>query len=440
MAVGSPSGQQIPVHSDGGSGHYGKALAIVTTLFFMWGFLTSLNDILVPHLKEIFDLNYTKAALVQFAFFFTYFVFALPSGKVVEWVGYKRTMVVGLFVMAGGAFLFVPAASVPSFPLFLAALVVLAAGVTMLQVAANPYVTVLGPARTASSRLNLTQAFNSLGTTIAPKFGSVLILSGIAYTASQIQAMGPQAYKQIQASSVKLPYIGIGIALVFLAVAIAILKLPRIQTTREFRPSGDPDKPLGSIWEHRHVWLGAIGIFTYVGAEVAIGSFLVNYFSQPNTGAMSVKTAAGLVSFYWGGAMVGRFIGSAVLQRVKTGPMVGIVAIVACLLVVTSMMSTGYLAVWSILLVGLFNSIMFPSIFALGLVGMGPLTGKASGLMVMAVVGGAIIPELEAILADHIGLHHAFVLPALCYIFVAYYGFRGSRPTGEQAALVAAEA
>ena len=309
MAVGSPSGQQISVHSDGGSGHYGKALAIVTTLFFMWGFLTSLNDILVPHLKEIFDLNYAKAALVQFAFFFTYFVFALPSGKVVEWIGYKRTMVAGLFVMAAGAFLFVPAASAPSFPLFLTALVVLAAGVTMLQVAANPYVTVLGPARTASSRLNLTQAFNSLGTTIAPKFGSVLILSGIAYTAAQIQTMGPQAYKQIQAASVKLPYIGIGVALVFLAVAIAILKLPRIQTTREFRPSGDPDKPLGTIWQHRHVWLGAIGIFTYVGAEVAIGSFLVNYFSQPNTGAMNVKTAAGLVSFYWGGAMVGRFIG-----------------------------------------------------------------------------------------------------------------------------------
>jgi FHS family L-fucose permease-like MFS transporter len=440
MAVGSPSGQQISVHSDGGSGHYGKALAIVTTLFFMWGFLTSLNDILVPHLKEIFDLNYAKAALVQFAFFFTYFVFALPSGKVVEWIGYKRTMVAGLFVMAAGAFLFVPAASAPSFPLFLTALVVLAAGVTMLQVAANPYVTVLGPARTASSRLNLTQAFNSLGTTIAPKFGSVLILSGIAYTAAQIQTMGPQAYKQIQAASVKLPYIGIGVALVFLAVAIAILKLPRIQTTREFRPSGDPDKPLGTIWQHRHVWLGAIGIFTYVGAEVAIGSFLVNYFSQPNTGAMNVKTAAGLVSFYWGGAMVGRFIGSALLQRMKTGPTVGIVAIVACLLVVTSMLSTGYVAVWTMLLVGLFNSIMFPSIFTLGLVGMGPLTGKASGLMVMAVVGGAIIPEMEALLADRIGLHHAFILPALCYIFVAYYGFLGSRPTGAQAELVAADA
>jgi MFS transporter, FHS family, L-fucose permease len=440
MAVGSPSGQQISVHSDGGSGHYGKALAIVTTLFFMWGFLTSLNDILVPHLKEIFDLNYAKAALVQFAFFFTYFVFALPSGKVVEWIGYKRTMVAGLFVMAAGAFLFVPAASAPSFPLFLTALVVLAAGVTMLQVAANPYVTVLGPARTASSRLNLTQAFNSLGTTIAPKFGSVLILSGIAYTAAQIQTMGPQAYKQIQAASVKLPYIGIGVALVFLAVAIAILKLPRIQTTREFRPSGDPDKPLGTIWQHRHVWLGAIGIFTYVGAEVAIGSFLVNYFSQPNTGAMNVKTAAGLVSFYWGGAMVGRFIGSAVLQRMKTGPTVGMVAIIACLLVVASMLTTGYVAVWTMLLVGLFNSIMFPSIFTLGLVGMGPLTGKASGLMVMAVVGGAIIPEMEALLADRIGLHHAFILPALCYVFVAYYGFRGSRPTGAQAELVAADA
>jgi MFS transporter, FHS family, L-fucose permease len=318
--------------------------------------------------------------------------------------------------------------------------VVLAAGVTMLQVAANPYVTVLGPARTASSRLNLTQAFNSLGTTIAPKFGSVLILSGIAYTAAQIQTMGPQAYKQIQAASVKLPYIGIGVALVFLAVAIAILKLPRIQTTREFRPSGDPDKPLGTIWQHRHVWLGAIGIFTYVGAEVAIGSFLVNYFSQPNTGAMNVKTAAGLVSFYWGGAMVGRFIGSAVLQRMKTGPTVGMVAIIACLLVVASMLTTGYVAVWTMLLVGLFNSIMFPSIFTLGLVGMGPLTGKASGLMVMAVVGGAIIPEMEALLADRIGLHHAFILPALCYVFVAYYGFRGSRPTGAQAELVAADA
>ncbi len=441
MNVGSPSGQEISA-PESGSGHYGKALAIVTTLFFMWGFLTSLNDILVPHLKQIFDLNYAKATLVQFAFFSTYFVIALPSGKVVEWIGYKKTMVFGLCVMAAGAFLFVPAASVPSFPLFLIALIVLAAGVTMLQVAANPYVTVLGPPRTASSRLNLTQAFNSLGTTIAPKFGSLLILTGVGLTAAQLTTIsGPalQAYKLRQASSVKLPYIGIGIALILLALAIAILKLPRIQTTSEFRPSGDPNNALGSIWEHRHVWLGAIGIFTYVGAEVSIGSFLVNYFSQPNTGGMTEKAAAGLVSFYWGGAMVGRFIGSAVLQRVKTGPLVGVVSIIACALVCLSIVSFGHVAVWTILLVGLFNSVMFPSIFTLGIEGMGPLTGKASGLLVMAIVGGAVIPEIEALLADRIGLHHAFIIPALCYIFIAYYGFVGSRPTGKQARLVAAE-
>lgn len=440
MAVGSPSGQQVSVHSDGGSGHYGKALAIVTTLFFMWGFLTSLNDVLTPYLQKIFDLNYAHSSLVQVVFFFTYFVFALPSGKVIEWIGYKRTMVVGLFVMAVGAFLFIPAASAPSYPLFLVALVVLAAGITMLQVAANPYVTVLGPSRTASSRLNLTQAFNSLGTFIAPWFGSVLILGGLALTAAQIQAMGPQAYKQLLASTVKLPYIGIGVALVFLAVAIAVLHLPRIQATREFRPSGDPEKPLGSIWQHRHAWLGAIAIFTYVGAEVGIGTYLAKYFEQPNKGGMDLKAAVALVSYYWLGAMVGRFIGSAVLQRVKTGPTVGVVAIAACALVIASILSTGYVAVWTILLVGLFNSIMFPSIFTLGLQGMGPLTGKASGLLVMAVVGGAVIPGIEGVLADRIGLQYAFFVPALCYVFVAYYGFRGSRPTGEQAALVAADA
>ncbi len=442
MSLAAPTGREItaPEH---GSAHTGRALAVVTTLFFMWGFLTSLNDILIPHLQDIFELNNAKALLVQFTFFSSYFVFALPSGKIIEWIGYKRTMVLGLGIMALGAFLFVPAASITSFPLFLTAFIVLAAGVTILQVAANPYVSVLGPPRTASSRLNLTQAFNSLGTTLAPKFGGVLILGSVAaLSAKQMHALNASdlaTYRHHLASSVKMPYIGIGVALLLLAVAIAVIKLPRLQTTQEFRPSGDPENSLGSIWSHRHVWLGAIGIFTYVGAEVAIGSFLVRYFSLPDIGHMTEVAAAGLLSYYWGGAMVGRFIGSAALQKLQTGLVVGCVALVACLLTLTSMLTFGQVAVWTILVVGLFNSVMFPSIFTLGIAHMGPLTSKASGLLIMAIVGGAIIPELEGLLADKIGIHHAFILPVLCYIYIAYYGFFGSRPTGPSADLVPAE-
>ena len=397
----------------------------------MWGFLTALNDSLIPHLKQIFDLNYAQAMFVQLAFFGSYFVFSIPSAKLIEAIGYKRTMVVGLAVMAFGVFLFLPAASVPSYPFFLAAQIILAAGVTALQVAANPYVTVLGPARTASSRLNLTQAFNSLGTTIAPYFGSALILGGAAELAHMT--------RQQQAASVKMPYAGIGIALVLLAIAIAMVHLPRLQTTQEFRTTGSAENPLGSIWEHHHVWLGAIAIFTYVGAEVAIGSFLINYMGSQDLGAIPAATASKLVAFYWGGAMVGRFIGVGALRRVPTGRAVGICAIVTSLLVVTSMLTNGHVAMVSILLVGLFNSIMFPSIFTLGTAHMGPLTGKASGLLVMAIVGGAIVPVIQGAIADKIGIHHCFILPLLCYLFVMYYGFIGSRPTGTSVDLVATE-
>ena len=395
----------------------------------MWGFLTALNDTLIPHLKQIFDLNYTQAMLVQLAFFGSYFVFSIPSAKLIEAIGYKRTMVVGLAVMAFGVFLFLPAASVPSYPFFLAAQIILAAGVTALQVAANPYVTVLGPANTASSRLNLTQAFNSLGTTIAPYFGSALILAGAAELANMTR-------KQ-QAESVKMPYAGIGIALVLLAIAIALVHLPRLQTTQEFRTTGSAKNPLGSIWEHHHVWLGAIGIFTYVGAEVAIGSFLINYMGSHDLGSVPAATASKLVALYWGGAMVGRFIGVWALRRVPTGRAVGVCAIITGLLLTTSMLTNGHVAIVSILMIGLFNSIMFPSIFTLGTAHMGPLTGKASGLLVMAIVGGAIIPVIQGAIADKIGIHHCFILPLVCYMFIVYYGFRGSRPTGTSADLVA---
>jgi FHS family L-fucose permease-like MFS transporter len=325
--------------------------------------------------------------------------------------------------------LFVPAANVPSFALFLAALIVLAAGVAALQVAANPYVTVLGPARTASSRLNLTQAFNSLGTTIAPAVGGYLILAAQPAVPTRLQQLSASAlllHRQQEASSVKLPYIGIALALTVLALAIAMFNLPKIEATREFRPMGETDAAARDLWKQRQLVLGTLGIFLYVGAEVAIGSFLINYFTQPEIGHMTVQSAARLVSLYWFGAMIGRFIGAAVLQKLPTRAVLGTVAVVACLLVVTSMLSVGWLAMGTIIAVGLFNSVMFPSIFSLGIEGLGPLTGKGSGLLVMAIVGGAIIPLAEGALADRIGIHHAFILPALCYIYIAFYGYKGS--------------
>jgi FHS family L-fucose permease-like MFS transporter len=405
------------------------ALAAVTTLFFMWGFLTCLNDILVPHLKSIFDLNYAEVMLIQFSFFSAYFIFSLPSGKLIDHIGYKRAMVVGLLTMGLGALLFVPAASVPSFPLFLAALIILAAGITVLQVAANPYVTVLGPAKTASSRLNLTQAFNSLGTTVAPYFGSLFILSAAPKAMDEIRRMSApalHAYRLHEASSVKLPYLGLSLALILLGAFIAAIKLPAIpEAARSNSARGAGE----SVWKHRHLVLGAVAIFVYVGAEVAIGSFLVSYLGQPSIGDVPAKAAARLVSLYWGGAMVGRFIGSAVLQKVRTGTVLAAAAIAACLLVLTSVVTTGHAAMWSILLVGLCNSIMFPSIFALGVAGLGPLTGDGSGVLVMAIVGGAIIPEVQGVLADHIGIQHAFILPAVCYLYILYYALKGSRST-----------
>jgi FHS family L-fucose permease-like MFS transporter len=404
------------------------ALSVMTSLFFMWGFVTVLNDVLVPHLKSIFDLTYTKVMLIQFAFFGAYFIFSIPSAKVIDWIGYKKTIVVGLVTMAVGAFLFIPAASVPSYPLFLGALMILAAGITALQVAANPYVAVLGPPQTASSRLNLVQAFNSLGTFVGPFIGSLFILSAAPQsmeTVRQMSADALQAYRVHEASSVKEPYVIIGLLLLALAVTIGLFKLPPISTARKH---GDA-KSDQSLWKYRHLVLGAIGIFVYVGAEVSIGSFLINYFGQPEIANLSASVAARYVSLYWGAAMVGRFIGSAILQKVRTGTVLGTAAVIAALLVATSMMTFGSIAMWTILLVGLFNSIMFPSIFTLGIAELGPLTGDGSGIMIMAIVGGAILPVLQGAMADRIGIHHAFLLPILCYLYIAFYAFKGSKPT-----------
>ena len=275
------------------------ALAIVTALFFMWGFITVLNDILVPHLKGIFDLSYAEVMLIQFSFFSAYFVFSMPAGKLVEWQGYKKTMVIGLCTMAAGAFLFIAAASAISFPLFLTALIILAAGITALQVSANPYVAVLGPEETASSRLNLAQAFNSLGTTIGPYFGSLVILSATPKAIEEVRNMSAPdlyAYRLQQAASVKLPYLGIGVTLLGLALFLLLTHLPKIAAVESAVP---PELAARSIWSFRILVLAAIGIFVYVGAEVSIGSLLVSYLTQPNIAAMTVKTAAGYVSLYW---------------------------------------------------------------------------------------------------------------------------------------------
>jgi FHS family L-fucose permease-like MFS transporter len=434
MAIAAPNTSRTSM-APGTGQSYKAPLAVVTTLFFMWGFLTCLNDILVPHLKPIFDLNYARVMLIQFAFFGAYFIFSLPSARIVDWIGYQRSMVVGLLTMGLGAFLFVPAASVPSFPLFLGALIVLAAGITCLQVAANPYVTVLGRPETASSRLNLTQAFNSLGTFLAPFFGGLLILSSAPKSMDEIRAMAPdalQVYRLHEAATVKTPYVGLGIALVLLAVAIGSFKLPTIPHAQH----KVGEKVNDSIWKHPNLIFGAIAIFVYVGGEVAIGSFLVNYFTQPEIAGLTEKVAASFVAFYWGGAMVGRFIGSALLQKVSTRGLLGVCAVCAAALVAISMLTTGHTAMYSIILVGFFNSIMFPSIFTLGVAELGPLTGDGSGVMIMAIVGGAIIPVAQGAIADRIGIHHAFFLPVICYLYILFFALSGSRPNSQRYAKV----
>jgi FHS family L-fucose permease-like MFS transporter len=410
-------------------------LAVLTSLFFMWGFLTCLNDIIIPHLKGVFELNYAQAMMIQFAFFAAYFVVSLPAGAVVKKVGYKTGIIIGLLVAACGCLLFYPAAGARSYGMFLGALFVLASGITLLQVAANPFVAVLGKPETASSRLTLTQAFNSLGTTIAPAIGSFLILSTAVKSKLEIAAMSPtaaDAYRLAEASSVQKPYLGLTGALVLLAVAIAAFKLPKIEGSDDLTAAGSPSTHK-SAWSYRHLVLGAVAIFVYVGGEVAIGSFLVNYFKEPAIGGLTEAAGAKLVSFYWGGAMVGRFIGTFTLRMFKPGKVLALHAVGSVALIALSMAASGPLALYAILAVGLFNSIMFPTIFTLAIDGLGKHTGQGSGILCMAIVGGALIPVLQGAVADAIGIHHCFIVALLCYIYIAWYGAKGSTPVAAHA-------
>lgn len=403
-----------------------RALVIITILFFMWGMLTSLNDVLIPHLKSVYTLTYVQAMLVQFCFFSAYFVVSIPAGGLVRRIGYQNGAVAGLVIAASGCALFYPAAET-SYAVFLLALFVLASGITILQVAANPFVTLLGDPRTASSRLTLTQAFNSLGTTVGPLFGGLLILGGVALLSeSEIAAMSEveqSAHRAAEAAAVQGPYLLLAVALLLLAVFFAFARLPRVEHAA---PAGDLQGGL-SLLRQRNLLLGAVAIFLYVGAEVSIGSFLVNFFAEPNIAGLDHATAATYVSYYWGLAMVGRFIGFAVMRKVSPGVILACNAACAMLLILFTVFGDGRAAMWAILAVGLFNSIMFPTIFSIALHGLGLRTGQGSGVLCMAIVGGALIPFAQGFVADGAGIQVSFLVPMLCYGFILYFGLRSVR-------------
>lgn len=493
MAVSSTS-TNLGISTNNNGSNYRPALIVLTSLFFMWGFITCLNDILIPHLKAVFNLNYTQVMLVQFTFFTAYAIVSIPSGILVEKIGYKTGIIIGLLTAALGTALFYPAAGYRSYGIFLFALFILASGITLLQVAANPYVAILGKPETAPSRLNLSQAFNSLGTTIAPIFGSILILSVAVKGADELAKMtmtNIEAYKLMEASSVQTPYLFLTGMLVVIAVIIALFKLPKIEAATQASGDGEGmnyDQHHKSAWGYKHLVLGAVAIFVYVGGEVSIGSFLVNYFKELLN--MPQAEAGTYVALYWGGAMIGRFFGSITLSgmkdvkkkniyaalvfvlalvlamyvtkeyqnlatfslssfgktltflvlvglnfiafnlgKQKPGRTLAILAFCAAILVVTSMLTNGPFAMWSILAVGLFNSIMFPTIFTLAIDGLGKHTGQGSGILCTAIVGGAIIPVIQGAFADNIGIHHAFFLPVLCYMYIAFYGIKGHIPS-----------
>ncbi len=389
---------------------YRFALMILTSLFFLWGFITSLNDILIPYLKGLFELTYFQAQAVNLCFFGAYAVVSYPAGMLVRKLGYKSGIVLGLCIAAIGCLLFIPAAHIEVYGLFLFALFVLASGITLLQVAANPFVSRLGAAERASFRLNLTQAFNSLGTTVAPIFGGLLILSVGLKSADST------------ADAIQVPYLIIFTMLSVLAITFYFIRLPSIQESDDVLPTTGGGS---QAWHHRHLALGVLAIFVYVGAEVSIGSFLVNFLNQENIANMPEEVAAHYVAYYWGGAMVGRFIGASIMLKVRPQYILTFNALMAVVLIFVTINSTGHIAMWSILAVGLFNSIMFPTIFSLAIHRLGPLTGQASGLLCVAIVGGALIPMVQGYLADIISLQAAFWVPLVCYLYIAYYGFKG---------------
>ena len=390
---------------------------IVTALFGFFGFLTNLNSNLMPQLKSIFNLSYGPAMAATVAWFFAYLVFSVPSAKLIEAVGYKRTMVISLFVMTVGALLFAPAASMVSFPLFMTAIFVLAAGVTALQTSANPYVSILGPEHSAPARLTLAQAFNSLGAALAPLVVVHFILTNPSKTASKASI----------AHTVQGPYVVIAAALFVLGVAVMFMHLPAITATREFRPAKPGDPVAGrSIWSYRHTVLGMVGIFFYVGIEIALAAIAISFFRTQGVTDDSLIAFLALLYYLLIGA--GRFVGTVLMKWIKAQTLLGFLGFLGVALLLVAMFSHGMVAVWSLVLCGVANSIMYPTIFALGIAELGPLTSEGSGIITMGNVGGAVIPFLLGALADKVGIQYAFIIPIVCYLYVSYYGLSGCKP------------
>lgn len=399
----------------------GRLVPFVVCLFFAWGFATVLIDSLLPKLKGLFALGYAEAMLTQFAFFIAYFIVSIPAGMLLARIGYVRGIVVGLLIMAAGCLAFSPAAALGVYPGFLVALFVMASGITLLQVAANPLISVLGKPEGSHSRLNLAQAFNSLGTTIGPLVGSALILKG-GVGALDPKTVAPsvlEAFRKTEAHQVQLPFLGIAAVLVVLA---AVFWLLRRSAAAPVAASVETSVSSFRLLRQPRLALGALSIFIYVGAEVSIGSLMVNYLMQGRTLGLAAQTAGQLVALYWAGAMVGRFIGAGVLQKVSAGLALACCAAAAALLACASAASMGMVAAATILAIGLCNSIMFPTIFTLAIEKLGPSTPQGSGILCMAIVGGAIIPPITGIVADHAGLAVCLLVPAACYLWIATYG------------------
>ena len=408
---------QATAGTDSNTPSYTGPFITVTALFFIWGFITALNTALVPHLRSIFDLDYAWAMLAESAYYLAYLLFSAPSSWLIQAIGYKWTMVVALFIQVVGCLMFIPAATFVSFPFFMAAVFILGAGVTALQTSVNPYIAILGPESSAPVRLTLAQAFNSIGTTLAPLLAGAYILTD----SNELRS------KASIAATVRVPYLLLAGALLLLDITVAFMRLPHLMISRQFRAVEDGKGGYStSIWKYRHTVLGALGIFIAVGVEIALASIAINYFRSEGIG--SSKQASFLAALYWFGMLVGRLIGSWLLTRMRTDKLLAWVGMAAAACVVIPMLMHGPIAIWSVVLCGLFNSIMFPAIFALGIAGLGPLTSKASGLMMTAIFGGAVIPYFLGVLVDRAGIQHAFVLPVFCYLFIAYYGLWGYKP------------
>lgn len=408
-------------------GKYRGALAMLATLFFMWGFITVINNTLLPHLRGVFDLSYTQTTLIESVWFVAYFVASIPSAKLIERIGYRSALVVGLVVMAIGALMMVPAAKMPSYAMVLTALFVIASGITLLQVAANPYVAVIGPAETSSARLNLVQAFNSFGTTLAPLFGGYLILGRSASgTIEGGAAMLTMEQRLADAQSVVLPYVIVAIVLVVLAFAIARFRLPTLDQSA--RRAAAAERRHHSLWRHRNLVLGVPAIFIYLIAEIGVSNLFINFVSAPEIGNLTHERASHYLFLLWGGMMVGRFIGSFVMRAVAPERVLAVAAVGAFAVMVVAATANGPLAMWTLISVGLFHSIMFPTIFTLGIRGLGPLTEEGSGLLIMAIAGGALV-VVQGWIADVHGLQLSFLLTAACELYVLFYALWGCKPT-----------